>query len=63
MQHIQSQQGNIFLRLNSLLYRKEKIHKDVEYWRCVDKLCTGRLNLKYQEIIKGPSDRNRVAAI
>jgi len=63
MQYIQSHQGKLLLQLNSFLYRKEKIQKDVEYWRCIDKLCTGRLNLKHDEIIKGPSDHNHVADI
>lgn len=26
------------------------------YWQCIDKLCKGHLNIKYKEIIKGPSD-------
>lgn len=30
---------------------------------CIDKLCKGRLNIKYAEIIKGPSEHNHVANI
>lgn len=26
------------------------------YWQCIEKLCKGHLNIKYEKIIKGPSD-------
>lgn len=57
IQCIQSQLGKSLLQLNSFRrYRKEKIHKDADYyWRCTDKLCKGGLNIKYEEIIKGNS--------
>jgi len=30
------------------------------YWRCNEDLCKSRINLRNEEIVKGPSDHNHV---
>ena len=62
-EYVQSQKNKKLLKLNGFLYQKEKYHNDVEYWRCVNTQCKGRINLKAEEIIKGPSNHNHVPNI
>lgn len=60
---LQSEQGKSLLQSNNFWYRKAEIHKDVEYWRRIDKLHNGRLNMKYEAIIGSPPDHNHIADI
>ncbi|KAE9529589.1 hypothetical protein AGLY_011685 [Aphis glycines] len=38
----------------------DKKYKNTMYWRCNEDLCKSRINLRNEEIVKGPSDHNHV---
>ncbi|XP_022161380.1 uncharacterized protein LOC111027331 [Myzus persicae] len=58
MEFIKSQKNKNLLKYNGYLYRFDKKYKNTMYWRCTEELCKSRLNLKNDEIVKGPSEHN-----
>jgi len=60
MEFIQSQKNKKLLKYNGYLFRFDKKYKNTMYWRCNEDLCKSRINLRNEEIVKGPSDHNHV---